>query len=131
MTAFFFVLGSGGWSYGQLLPASDPLYRQATAACLSAIIVMQVVNVFLCRSDRASAFSFDPFSNRLILVGILLELMLILLIDYTPLGNRFVETATLTGAVWLLVIPFAVGMLGLDELRKVLARRRLCARREE
>ena len=131
MTAFFFVLGSGGWSYGQLLPASDPLYRQATAACLSAIIVMQVANVFLCRSDRASAFSFGPFSNRLILTGILLELMLILLIDYTPLGNRFFATAALTGAVWLLVIPFAVGMLGLDELRKVLARRRLCARRKE
>jgi hypothetical protein len=29
------------------LPLDDPLYLQATTACLSAIIVMQIVNVFL------------------------------------------------------------------------------------
>ena len=58
MAAFFFVLAGGGWVYGQLLPPNDPLYLQATTACLSAIIVMQVANVFLCRSERASVFSF-------------------------------------------------------------------------
>ena len=37
---------------GETLGARDPLYLQATTACLTAIIVMQVVNVFLCRSRR-------------------------------------------------------------------------------
>src|SRR5262249_27407279 len=69
MTAFFFVLRGGGWVYGQPLAPYDPLYREATTACLSAIILMQVANVFLCRSDRASAFAFGLFSNRLILLG--------------------------------------------------------------
>jgi magnesium-transporting ATPase (P-type) len=52
MSAFFFVLLSGGWSWGEALPWADPLYRQATTACLIAIVVMQVVNLFLCRSER-------------------------------------------------------------------------------
>ena len=59
----------------------------------------------------------------MILAGILTELTLISLIDYTPLGNRLFATAPLAGTVWLLVIPFAVGMLGLEELRKLLARK--------
>jgi sodium/potassium-transporting ATPase subunit alpha len=105
------------------LPPSDPLYMQATTACLSAIIVMQVANIFLCRSERASAFSLGLFSNRLIGAGIVAELALILLIDYTALGNRLFSTAPLAGTVWLLVLPFALGMLVLDELRKLLARR--------
>ena len=92
MAAFFLVLASGGWVYGQFLAPNDPLYLQATTACLSAIIVMQVANVFLCRSERASVFAFGLFSNRLIWAGILGELVIILLIDYTPLGNRLFGT---------------------------------------
>jgi calcium-translocating P-type ATPase len=122
MAAFFFVLMGSGWVYGQALAPNDPLYLQATTACLSAIIVMQVANVFLCRSERSSAFAFGLFSNRLILAGIFAELLLIALIDYTPLGNRLFATAPLAGTVWLLVIPFAFGMLVLEELRKLLVR---------
>lgn len=79
MAAFFFTLWSGGWRYGQELSSKDFLYLQATTACLCAIVVTQVVNVFLCRSDRESVFSFGPLSNPLILAGIAAELALILL----------------------------------------------------
>jgi magnesium-transporting ATPase (P-type) len=123
--AFFFVLSGGGWGYGQLLPASDPLYMKATTACLSAIIVMQVANIFLCRSERASAFSSGLFSNRLIWTGIITELVLILLIDYTPLGNWLFSTAPLALSVWLFTIPFAVGLITVEELRKWLVKRTL------
>jgi calcium-translocating P-type ATPase len=124
LTAFFFVLGRGGWRYGQFLPANDALYMQATTACLSAIIGMQIVNIFLCRSERGSAFSLAIFSNRLIWAGIATELVLILLIAYTSLGNQVFATAPIPGSVWLLLIPFALGMLILEEFRKLLARRR-------
>ena len=101
-----------------MLPHDDPLYLQATTACLSAIIVMQNVNVFLCRSDRDSAFSRGFLNNKLILWGIAAEIVLILLIDYTPWGNLVFGTAPIPIDVWLFVIPFALGMLMLEELRK-------------
>ena len=47
MAAYFFVLHSGGWHWGESLEANDSLYLQATTACFSAIIVTQIVNVFL------------------------------------------------------------------------------------
>jgi calcium-translocating P-type ATPase len=123
MAAFFFVLRGGGWIYGQGLAPNDPLYLRATTACLGAIVIMQVANVFLCRSERSSAFAFGLFSNRLILAGILLALALIALVAYTPLGNRLFATAPVDGIALLLVVPFAAGMVGLEEMRKLLANR--------
>ncbi len=124
MSAYWFVLRHGGWHFGQTLAAHDPLYLQATTACLSAIVVMQIANVFLCRSERRSAFAFGLFSNKLILAGIAAEIALIAFIDYTPWGNRLFGTAPILLAVWLFILPFALGMLALEELRKWLVRAR-------
>ncbi|HEY5594917.1 MAG TPA: cation-translocating P-type ATPase C-terminal domain-containing protein, partial [Nitrospiria bacterium] len=123
MAAFFYVLSEGGWQVGRDPAWNDPLYLQATTACLSAIIVMQVVNVFLCRSDRESVLSFRLLGNPFILWGIAVEVVLILLIDYSPWGNRIFGTAPIAPEVWFFVIPFAVGMLIMDEGRKWLIRR--------
>jgi magnesium-transporting ATPase (P-type) len=122
MAAFFFVLNSGGWQYGQTLAPRDPLYLRATTACLCAIIVMQIGNVFSCRSRRQSLFSFGLFSNPLILGGLLVEITLVLLISYTPWGNLVFGTAPIAPIVWLYVIPFALGALALEELRKWIVR---------
>ena len=65
-----------------------------------------------------SAFTFGLLSNPLVLLGILIELAIILLIDYTPWGNAVFGTAPIRFAVWLFVVPFGLGMLILEELRK-------------
>jgi sodium/potassium-transporting ATPase subunit alpha len=126
MAAFFFVLVPAGWSYGQPIGAHDrlfPAYLQATTACLSAIVVMQVVNIFLCRSDRESAFSAGIDSNRWILFGIAAELLVIMAIDYTAWGNLLFGAAPIELRVWMFFLPFAAGMLILEELRKLVVRR--------
>lgn len=123
MAAFFFVLRLAGWQYGQDLPQNEPLYLQATTACLSAIIVMQVVNVFMCRSARLSVFTTGLRGNPLLLWGVALEILLILLIDYTSWGNQLFGTAPIALRVWLFIIPFALGMLLLEEIRKQVMRK--------
>jgi calcium-translocating P-type ATPase len=124
MAAFFFVLMGSGWTYGETLAPTDPLYLQATTACLAAIVVMQVVNVFLCRDDRRSAFAYGLASNPLLLWGIAVELALILAIVYTPLGQMLFGTAPVSAAAWLFMVPFAVAMVALEEGRKAIVRAR-------
>jgi sodium/potassium-transporting ATPase subunit alpha len=124
LSAYWFVLRHGGWHFGEKLAAHDPLYLQATTACLSAIVVMQIGNVFLCRSERESLLARGLLSNKLILAGIAAEITLIVLIDYTPWGSALFGTAPIPAAVWLFIVPFAIGMLALEELRKWLARGR-------
>jgi calcium-translocating P-type ATPase len=123
IAAFFFALWMGGWRYGQPLAPADPLYLQATTATLSAIIVMQIVNVFLCRSATRSMVSTGLFGNPFIVWGVVLELILILAIDYTSFGNAIFGTAPIAVEVWLFILPFAAAMVVLEEARKRFVRR--------
>jgi len=127
MAAFFFVLNLAGWEYGQALAKTEALYLQATTACLAAIVVTQVVNVFLCRHPRESAFAFGLLSNPLILWGIAIEIALILSIAYTSWGNVVFGTAPIGPEAWLFMLPFAAAMLALEEGRKAFMRRRAAA----
>jgi magnesium-transporting ATPase (P-type) len=129
MTAFFSVLGAAGWSYGEPLARADPVYLLATTACLVAIVVMQIANVFNCRSPTQCILVLGLFGNRLILIGILAEVAIILLIVYTPFGNALFGTAPLPAELWLLPVPFALGMLVLEEGRKWLMRQKERSRR--
>jgi len=123
MAVFFFVLDTAGWHYGISLDRADPLYLQATSACLTTIVVMQMMNVFLCRHPFKSSLSFGLFSNPYILLGLVAELGVILFIIYTPVGNWLFGTAPVGAKVWLMALACAVLMWALEEVRKVWLRR--------
>ncbi len=125
MFGFFWVLRAGGWQWGTLLPARDLLYMQATTACLTAIIITQIANVFACRSYRESLFSIGFFTNRLIFAGIAVELLLQLFIVYHPWGNEIFSTAPISGGTWLMLAPFAVFLLFAEEARKLIVKKRV------
>ncbi len=118
MTAYYLVLHNGGWAWGEALGIHDTLYQQATTACLASIIIMQIVNVFLCKTPDRTLFGSAIFSNRLILWGVTLEITLILVIIYTPWGQMIFGTAPFPLSVWLFMLPFGVAMLLLEEMRK-------------
>jgi sodium/potassium-transporting ATPase subunit alpha len=131
ITVFFSVLAAGGWEWGELPEAADPLYQLATTACLTTVVCMQVANVFLCRSARESAAAFPPFGNPLIVAGIVVELALMLFIAYTPAGNAVFATAPVPASVWLMAGAAAVSMLACEEIRKAALRARPFRRRIE
>ena len=87
MAAFFFVLGAAGWSYGEPLARVDPLYLRATTACLVAIVVMQIANVFSA-ARRAVDLHARPVQQSPHPGGVLAEVALILLIVYTAPAIR-------------------------------------------
>ncbi|HEY0834469.1 MAG TPA: cation-transporting P-type ATPase [Azospirillum sp.] len=122
MAAYFAVLLAGGWTWGRQLAAHDPLYLRATTACLAAIIVAQVANVYLCRSDRESVLDRAMPRNRLIPLGIAVEGMLILAIVYTVPGNLLFGTAPLPWWAWLAGVPVVLAMVAADEARKWVVR---------
>ena len=118
MTAYYLVLHNGGWAWGEALGIHDTLYQQATTACLASIIIMQIVNVFLCKTPDRTLFGSAIFSNRLILWGVTLEIILILVIIYTPWGQIIFGTAPIPLSIWLFMLPFGAAMLLLEEVRK-------------
>lgn len=123
MAVYFLVLYQADWHYGDLLDIHSSLYLQATTACLSTIIVMQIINVFICKRYQHGIFQMPIWDNKLILSGVLVEISLILAIDYTLWGNLVFGTNPISPEVWLWMLPFALLMLLLEELRKWIVRR--------
>jgi sodium/potassium-transporting ATPase subunit alpha len=123
MAAFFLVLRQGGWGWGEALGKADPLYLQATTACLAAIVVSQMVNVFLCRDPEEPAFSFRPADNPLLVAGLAFEIALILAIVYTPLGHAAFGTAALPASTWATLAVMALGIGAVEEIRKRVVQR--------
>jgi sodium/potassium-transporting ATPase subunit alpha len=122
MSAYFYVMYQGGWSWAQPLAHTTMLYLEATTACLAGIIAAQVANALACRSPSVSIFTLGFFSNRLVLAGIATDVLLAAFIIYTPLGNSLFASAPIGINVWLMLIPFAVMLLATDETRKYFVR---------
>ncbi|MDE2440098.1 MAG: cation-transporting P-type ATPase [Betaproteobacteria bacterium] len=125
MAMFFLVLIGQGWSYGQSLPASSPLYLQATTACLMGIVLAQVSNVFVCRHPLQPFWHFPLFGNRLLIVGVVVEIALLLAIVFTAAGNSLFGTGPVAANIWLWGAAFAMALAGCEEIRKYLVRRRV------
>ena len=121
--AFFYVLHGAGWHYGQAIGPLDPVYLQATTACLVAIIVTQMANLFLCRDPAKPVYARRLSENPLILLGLAVELAIILAIVYTPGGQWVFGTAAINFYVWLMVLPFVAMMMLAEEVRKVIVQR--------
>jgi len=124
MAVFFFVLDAAGWHYGDMPGKTDPLYLQATTACLATIVVMQIANLFACRSRRRSTFRLGFFENPLLPAALAIEATLIVAIVYTAAGNALFATVPLGAAPWGRAAIFAVLFLAAEELRKSIQRRR-------
>ena len=118
LAAFLFVMQAGGWIYGAMPAPTDPLYRQATTACLAAIVLAQMVNLFVCRHPQAAAWRLPLRGNPLIVASLLAEAGLLLAIVYTELGNRLFGTVPLPVEAWLFALPFALLLGVAEELRK-------------
>jgi Ca2+-transporting ATPase len=136
MLGFFIVWWSYGYSLADLqqvtggilshsaTPEVRAIYRQATSMTLAAIVACQVGNLFACRSEWVSAFRLSWTNNRLLWLGIGVEsAALFAFIYFPPLSNIF-TTAPLTNWQWLLLLVCPPLLLGAEELRKAIFRRR-------
>ncbi|AGS39178.1 cation-translocating P-type ATPase [Cycloclasticus zancles] len=121
--SYFYILLDGGWQWGEALAVSDPLYRQAITAFFASIIICQIADVLICRTRRQSILTVGIFVNKLVLLGVVSELILLALIAYVPLMNTFFGTAPLELWQLSLSIPFAITIIIADEIRRVFVRR--------
>ncbi len=121
--AFFTVLHQGGWRWGEALANTEPLYRTAVTAFFAAVVIGQVADVLICRTRTQSLLNAGIFSNRLVWLGIAVEIAIVLAVTYAPPLYPFFGTAPLTLFQLSLGVPFALLILFGDEYRRWLIRR--------
>jgi magnesium-transporting ATPase (P-type) len=94
----------------------------ATTMTLAGVVATQVGAVFGCRTGRASIFKIGFTTNRLVLVGIAVELTLLAVLIYTPFLHGIFHTAPIGPREWAYVFAWTPVILMLDEARKALLR---------
>ncbi len=121
---FFYVLIDGGWHYGQPLADSSPLHRSAAGITLATILLMQIGNLVGRRYEHRSGLDSGLFRNRLLLAGILIQIVLSWALLYWPPLQRALSTGPVKPAVYGLACLGIVIIFGIDYLRKYLVNQR-------
>lgn len=125
MSAYFFMNWLNGWPGVPLAPAGTEIYRMATTMTFAGVVVTQVGAVMGCRTDRTSVFRIGLLSNRLVLWGILVELVLLAVLIYTPFLQPIFNTAPIYIREWVYLFAWTPVIFFLDELRKAIIRMRV------
>ncbi len=121
MSGYFWVLFSAGWSFGNGLSFSNPLYLKATTMVFAGIVMAQIGNLLGCQTTRTSAFRVGLFKNRWIILGIIFEVIVLLSIIYIPLLQNIFSTTALGLNEWLYLLPFIPIIFFAEELRKYIS----------
>jgi magnesium-transporting ATPase (P-type) len=124
MASFLFAYAIAGWQPWEHLAGHGSLYVEATTMTFAGIVMAQVGAAQAWRTDRASIRTIGLFSNRLLLVGIASEVAMVALLSYTPGLQAIFHTGPLSGWEWLFLCIWPPLLLGAEELRKAVARRR-------
>ncbi len=127
--AFYLVLFHGGWKPGMQLEPNDttyanPLHLKAVTMLFVGIIVMQVANVFNCRSEKYSTFKIGFFSNRRIFWSIAISLAFTCTLVYVPFFQKIFNTTALDLSEWGILSLFMLAIFFLEELRKRISKLR-------
>jgi P-type Ca2+ transporter type 2C len=123
MSGFFWILFSNGWTWGQPLTFTDPVYMKATSMVFAGIVLAQMGNLLGCQTSRTSVFDVGVFKNRWILRGIAFSVAVLLAIIYIPPLQGIFGTTALGLYEWLYLLTFVPIMFMADEVRKFFVRR--------
>jgi Ca2+-transporting ATPase len=100
-------------------------YARLTTIVMAGIMLGQVGNLFSARTSPRSAFKLSPRRNPWLLRGILALFAIMAAIVYIPFLQPLFGTAPLLPIDWVFLIPLVPAALLVEELRKMLARRRI------
>jgi P-type Ca2+ transporter type 2C len=127
MAAFYVLFWTSGYPGQWLdLPSTGSVYAAATAMTLASVVMTQIGNLFAHRTERVSILGLGRrllFGNRLIWLGIGVELIVILLLVYWPVANEVFGTAPFHPGYWAFLVAWVPALLVADELRKAVVRR--------
>lgn len=116
MTVFVSVLLTGGWTWGAT-PGTQ-LLAAASGAAFATIAVGQMANAFACRSTTRPVWRLSPGSNKLLVVAVGIELLLILGFLGIPFLTDLLGGSWPSGHGWLGAIAGGCVLIAVDGLSK-------------
>lgn len=127
MGIYILTLYRYGWSWGEHLTDENFTYLKASTSAFALLIIIQMVQAFNSRSEKNSIFRLGLFSNMWLLGAILISLILTIIMVEVPFLQHYLKTTSLSGEDWGIIIGSSLLVLLIEEVRKILLRRKLAA----
>ncbi len=93
-------------------------YHYASTMALGAVIFLQIGNVFACRSERLNFFETIKKKNRLLYIGIVIEIVMFIMIAHVPLLHTIFGTTHIKGTDYLMLAVLPLMMILADYIVK-------------
>jgi magnesium-transporting ATPase (P-type) len=126
MAAFFAYYLMHGWTIDQGIAAmatSGAVYVAATTMTHASVVTTQIGNAFAQRTNRESVFKIGLFSNKFLMWGILIEMIMINIFIYVEPFQSVFEHGPLDLVDWAILLALTPLLFVADEIRKFIVRR--------
>ncbi len=120
---FVYQLYNYGWTWGTAIDESSLAYTKSVSSAFAVLVLIQMVNAFNARSANLSLFSIGIFKNIWLLGAIFVSILTLLFFVEIPFIQGLLETTHLTVKEWTMVIVTSLGILVIEEIRKLFQRR--------
>jgi sodium/potassium-transporting ATPase subunit alpha len=123
ITSMFFAFanysdGFYGWSQDEL----NNFLNTGQCIYFVTLVILQIGNLNSVRNKRLSIFQNGPHKNPALFLGPIISLAIAIFVTMEPGLQNLFGTARVPIKFWLLPIPLAVGLLMMDEIRKLAVR---------
>ena len=106
-----------------LTPAQSLALTQAQTAALMTVVFVHVGYIFTARSTFGSALTFSPLTNRWVLGGVAITIIIDLMIVYVPFMNTIFRTTAFPASWWpYIMVGIPIGFF-IPELEKLVRRK--------
>lgn len=122
MTAFVVSLVALGWRPGEAFPTGPDLMAASGAAFMT-VVLAQTANAFACRSSTKWPGALGWFGNRLLVVGVLVELAFSLALLLQPTVAEILGQANPPLAGWVVALASMPILIAVDAADKALRAR--------
>lgn len=102
------LLVAGTWWIFELELASGASLAEARTAAVNLFVAVELFYLFSCRSLTRSVCRIGFFSNRWVILGVLVQAAGQLAITYLPLMNELFHTAPISVGTWLRILGIAL-----------------------
>lgn len=102
------LLVAGTWWIFELELAGGASLAEARTAAVNLFVAVELFYLFSCRSLTRSVWRIGFFSNRWVIMGVLVQAAGQLAITYSPLMNELFHTAPISAETWLRILGIAL-----------------------
>lgn len=107
----------------EISASPEETYFLAVTTFHAGVVMAQVGNAFACRAEKARGRRLGWLSNRFLLLGVFVEIVIILVLIYFPPLAEIFRHVPLPPVFWLALSFYPLILYGLEWLRKAAVRR--------